>query len=335
MQKFSSKILIIILSVVLPMQLVEARAFCALRDPVTSIKHLFPESNNHQSIVRAINSEMRDKISNYLPFTLHFNELGKHTLYVAQSGEGDLGFVHVRSELTEWGLIEIAWALSHDLTIRSAKFQRCRIPNCEDKYLLEILDATAGKSYSELHALIREDGQDLKAEVKAKYKDASALVLSAVRSALKTISVTAIAWNKEVSENIRNRLLKKNLDEKNNLTLIPFKIPAKRLESIDVMMGGGGSMLDRKSIQAFHIKHNNKALGIVVSANWSDGDFHGILHWLFDSKGKVLDIYPVPAWPNNEVSQAFLELQGETLIDAENCNTAAQLVAFELYYLSR
>ena len=52
---------------------VQAAAFCALRDPLRVIKQLFPKSTQHQSLVKAINTDVRDKVSELLPFTLHFN----------------------------------------------------------------------------------------------------------------------------------------------------------------------------------------------------------------------------------------------------------------------
>lgn len=161
MKQFSFSIVFTLLGFLSLVQQVDARAFCALRDPISSIRLLFPESSKHHSIVRAINSDVRDKISERLPFTLHFNELGKHTLYVVDDEKQTVGFVHVRSELTQWGLVEIAWGLNPDLTVRSVHFQRCRIPDCEGKHLVDVLDLTIGKSYGELLKYISEDGQSL------------------------------------------------------------------------------------------------------------------------------------------------------------------------------
>ncbi len=329
------KISVMICSLIFFVQLVDARAFCALRDPVSSIKHLFPESSNHQSVVRAINSEMREQISQYLPFTLHFNELGKHTLYIAQLNKEDIGYVHVRSELTQWGIVELAWALNPDLTIRNVNFQRCRIPGCEDKYLIDVLDATAGKSYNELLSLINSDGTQLKDNITGKYKDTSPIVLAAIKSALKTISVTSITWKNEISKISQHKLLQQYFPETKQFSFIPITISSERVSSLDLKLGGSGSMIVRDSIQAFQVKSGNMDKGIIVSASLNDASYHGILNLLFDSNGQVLSINSIPEWPNDEVSQAFKELQGEKFIDAEDCNTAAQLVGFELYFLTR
>ena len=103
------------------------QAFCGLRDPVAMIEIMYPNYDNYQSIVRHIGDEVRNKVSERLPgMPLHFGELGEHTLYVIKQDKQVLGLVHVRSEQSEWGLVEIAWAINLDLSIKDFAFQRCR-----------------------------------------------------------------------------------------------------------------------------------------------------------------------------------------------------------------
>lgn len=322
----------VVITFLIPIESVEARAFCALRDPINSIKFLFPESDQHRSIVKAINADIRDEISERLPFTLHFNELGKHTLYAIYTGKKPIGFVHVRSELTEWGLVEIAWGLDTSLTVRSVQFQRCRIPDCEGKHLADVLNLTVGKSYGEILKYISQDGKSLLPEVAGKLS-APSFAFAAIKSALKTITITSIAWQKEVMDINRQLFVEAHFDGKHILK--KRIIASERFNKLEEMMGGGGSMINRNSTEVFQVIHNNSDHGRIVTATWRDKKFNGLLNWLFDVDGKVIAIQPIPAWPNLEVLQIFQGLYGMKLSSLEQCQTAAELMAYELYYLSR
>ena len=102
-------------------------AYCGLRDPIAMISKLYPNYQNYRSIVRTIDAQTRIEVSKRLPgMPLHFGELGRHTLYVINSSNKTAGFVHVRSEQTRWGLIEVAWAIDSEMKIIDYQFQRCR-----------------------------------------------------------------------------------------------------------------------------------------------------------------------------------------------------------------
>ena len=77
---------------------VSAQAYCGLRDPVRNIYRIYPEADAYRSIVRSVDKRTRTLVSERLPFTLHFNELAKHTVYVAVKETLPVGLVHVRSE---------------------------------------------------------------------------------------------------------------------------------------------------------------------------------------------------------------------------------------------
>ena len=89
-------------------------AFCALRDPVQQIKTLYPNYVAYESEVRNIKAAQANaRLSETgLPVFLHAKEIGKHTLFYIRGEQDLLGFVHVRSEPGDWGLVEIAWALN-------------------------------------------------------------------------------------------------------------------------------------------------------------------------------------------------------------------------------
>ena len=312
---------------------VDARAFCALRDPIKTIRMLFPESDQHRSIVKAINSDIRNKISDSLPFTLHFNELGKHTLYVAENNQQPVGFVHVRSELTKWGLVEIAWALNPDLSIRNVEFQRCRIPDCNGQYLTDVLKFTVGKSFSQIRSLVSKDGKALSMQLGDNHIETSAFILATLKSALKTIVVTSVAWQKEVADINRRLLLEETFGQVQHLSLKPVIISDKRIEQLDKQIGGS-SMIDRSSIEAFQIINDKNNVGTIISATWRDGHYQGMFNWLIDAEGIIKDIRPIPAWRDAEMKESFAEIQGQAFHNSEQCHTAVQLMGFELYFLS-
>lgn len=329
-------ILIAIFGLLTPVKNVDARAYCALRDPVKAIKLLFPESAKHHSIVKAVNADVRDKLGELLPFTLHFNELGKHTLYVVSNeGQEAIGFVHVRSELTKWGLVEIAWGFKPDLTVRNVYFQRCRIPDCKGQYLTDILELTVGKSYGELLNYISPDGETLKPELAKKYDKASPFILAAIKSGLKTIMVTSTVWQMEVMKINRQLLINHNFNGVSKIALNNMSVSNERLVELEKLMGGGGSVINRESTKVFNLSQEGVDIGAIVTADWRDGDFLGTFNWLFDPEGEVLAIQPIPGWPDAEISKSFEELKGTKLNDADECHSAAELAGYELYFLSR
>ena len=115
MKKYS--ILLILQVFVLLSESVNAVAYCSLRDPVAQIAQLYPGKTNQLSIVKTVDDKVRAEVQVALPRNdLHFSELGQHTLYIVMEGKTSLGYVHVRSEQSEWGLVEIAWAINKDLT---------------------------------------------------------------------------------------------------------------------------------------------------------------------------------------------------------------------------
>ena len=103
-----------------------AQAYCALRDPVRQVYEMYPGAKSYRSIVRTVAQKHRSIIADQLPFTMHFTELGRHTVYVALDGAKPIGLVHVRSERGQWGLVEVAWATDLDMHIVDFRFQRCR-----------------------------------------------------------------------------------------------------------------------------------------------------------------------------------------------------------------
>jgi hypothetical protein len=195
------KSLIAIILFVLLGQYAHAVAYCSLRDPIAQIGQLFPHKTNQLSIVKSVNTNIRNQVKLALPSNdLHFAELGKHTLYVAMNKSEALGYVHVRSEQSTWGLVEIIWALDKDLKIKNFAFQRCRSPK---KKIIDDDDFKKmfiGKSYLELKKLLSSDGITANNILLDKAKNSPQLASVILRCALKTLLITEILWGDELQK---------------------------------------------------------------------------------------------------------------------------------------
>jgi hypothetical protein len=172
------------------------QAYCALRDPVRAIQEFFPDAPSYRSIVREVTEEHRKKIGKELPFNIHRNELGRHTLY-AVFGEGRAlrGFVHVRSERGRWGLSEFAWSLDGQLKVKGLRFQRTRGSARAFLESEQFISQVRGKSLDQLKTLfVRSDGTIKKDALKVptQYRGEAE---TALRSLMKTMIVTRIVWD--------------------------------------------------------------------------------------------------------------------------------------------
>lgn len=179
----------------------EAEAYCSLRDPVAQIKLLYPQKTNQLSIVKEVDRNTRAQVQIELPNNdLHYSELGKHTLYVAINGKKTLGYIHVRSEQSMWGLVEIVWAIDKDLKITNFAFQRCRSPKKmiinEDKFKSMII----GKNYEQLKELLSRDGRTANKSLLKNAQNAHELANVVLMCALKTLLITTILWGEELKQ---------------------------------------------------------------------------------------------------------------------------------------
>tara|TARA_R110002096_G_scaffold366927_3_gene560268 strand:+ start:777 stop:1424 length:648 start_codon:yes stop_codon:yes gene_type:complete len=176
-----------------------ADAYCALRDPTAAIHQLYPSASSFRSVVRMVDNDVRVQVNERLPFTLHYEELGEHTLYIAMLDIDRLGIVHMRSEATKWGLMETAWSLGFDLKVKDLFIQRCRIKDCKNATLEDIKASVIGKSFDEVKAMLNEDGSAIVFDEKYSELRNSLIALPIIRSALKTILVTELVWNDELN----------------------------------------------------------------------------------------------------------------------------------------
>jgi hypothetical protein len=195
------KIIIILTLLLFSLQYSHADAYCSLRDPVAQIQQLYPQKTNQRSIVKTVDSSTRNLVKLALPSNdLHFSELGRHTLYVAMKNTQALGYVHVRSEQSKWGLVEIIWALDKDLKIKDFTFQRCRSPKKKILDNEDFRNVFIGKSYEELKTLLSSDGKTANKILLDRAKGAPELASVVLRCALKTLLITDLLWGEELKK---------------------------------------------------------------------------------------------------------------------------------------
>jgi hypothetical protein len=192
--------LLILLILVLSPATALGQAYCSLREPVNAMQASFPDFAHYRSIVREVDATDRANILETLPFTIHENELGTHTLYMVFADNDELmGIVHVRTERSRWGLTEIAWSFNSDLEIVGMHFQRSRDRNRKYIESEAFQKEIRGKNFDELRALLTKNGKAINEAVLVIPKEGQELALSVIRSALKTISATQSVWNDSLS----------------------------------------------------------------------------------------------------------------------------------------
>jgi hypothetical protein len=175
-------------------------AFCSLRDPVSAINLLYGQGYEYRSLVNNVTEQDRLLVKQQLPFTIHQNEVGKHTLYILNKEGQQDGFLQARSEWAKWGFVEIAWAINVDRSIKGFYFQRCRSPECNDKVVKNINKQIHNKNFKQLKALLSDDGKSFSVEGEQAFKVAPKLALIVLHSALKTLAITDVSWKSDIDK---------------------------------------------------------------------------------------------------------------------------------------
>lgn len=314
-----------------------AQAYCALRDPVKAIYSFYPEADSYRSIVRTVNEKTRSDIAEVLPFTLHFNELGRHTLYVPAKNAKPVGLVHVRSEAGPWGLAEIAWSLNPDLTIRDFSFQRCRSRAKREIEAETFRSQLHGKNKTQIRAFLTSDGQDLAPktfpDLTPQARDLAAMVL---RSSLKTIEVTRIAWQEDIETlNMLNHAYAA-FPNGASVELFENLYSAEALSELNKQLGKDNETnINRAQTIAIRVKNSaGEVVGHVIRTPWASSGYKAILWWNITPELSITKIIPEGDWPSLEVEQAFLETEEINIDGIAHCQTAAQLVGAEVLVVS-
>ena len=308
-------------------------AYCALRDPNRSIFELFPKATGFTSSVRNM-IRSREMLNKKLPYKLHFNELGRHTLYIALEGSVPIGIVHVRPAAHEWGLVEVAWALDLDLNVLGFKIQRCRSRHRRqiesDAFRKQLLGCGKG----DFESLLRDSGYGVNLERISVPKDATDLVAAVLRSGLSSLVITEAVWPKLLGERRLQHRAAIAFGKKARVTLLgmPY-IPRvmKHLESLDPTRQKSGSIFQRHralAARAVDPKAASKRLGYVLRTVCAIDKKNLELWWVVDAAGKIAAVDS--DWQDARLRAGFQEVVGATRSELGECLTPAQIAAFEV-----
>lgn len=334
---FSRMLVVGVIALIVMPSEAPAQAYCKLRDPVSQIKALYPAAEDYRSIVRTVDNDARNAVAEELPFKLHFNELGRHTLYVAQENGRPVGLVHARSEKGRWGLVEIIWALDFDTRIQDFTFQRCRSPYRGEVESDAFKSLLKGKSLEELGALISSDGEQWQGDRAGLSAEAMELGLAVVRSAMKTMVVTRRVWESDLRTLGLFYNVMDSFESVDSIDLI------KDVYSDDakVALGERGIAdsnlgIDREGVKVLRVLDaGKKLLGLKVLTPWQYDTDHRLIWWALTPESEILEVSVADGWPDPEIAEAFEGVLGMTPdIKSDNCSSFASLIACEVIVLA-
>lgn len=137
-----------------------AQAFCSLRDPNRYVRSFFPESTSYKSVVRKVSRETALRLKKERNIRFDPREFGNHTLYVVYQGSRVIGFLQAHSEVVDWGVAEVVWALDRDGNLKRFGFQRCRSPQRSKVEAETVQKILRGLGEEQLRARLKNDGVD-------------------------------------------------------------------------------------------------------------------------------------------------------------------------------
>jgi len=332
---FKKLLYVLCLSSILMPMTIWANAYCSLRDPIVAINHLFPSASNHKSIVKIVGNEARVALKDALPFTFHFNELGKHTLYVAMQGNDSKGFIHARTELTEKGLVEIAWALNLDLSAKNFYIQRCRIAACKDENINFLRNYIEGKTFEEILTIYQSKDKSFYEEIFYKSEEVKSLTSSILQSALKTMVVTGLVWGDDIDKINSIAFAKHYYPDASNANKIHSTLSEVDLKKIQQIFGNDINYINHETVRSLKITDNKRnLLAYFVKAGWNAGQNSGKFSWLISPHGKVIAVRPSSSWPNLEIESSFNTVVGQNIKSPSDCSSFAEVALSELFHVS-
>lgn len=329
--------LAIILTALTP-GIVSSEAYCALRDPVESINQLYPESKTYRSIVRVIDQDVRANVSKLIPSnTLHFSELGRHTLYVIFDDKAaPTGFVHVRSEESDWGLVEVAWALDLNMKIVDFRFQRSRSMHKETLQSQDFKTQFIGKNFEELSPFLSKDGIHINQKKLQVPHDAASLAAAVVRSGLKTLLVTQLAWEKEVNQYRLWQSANDYFDEIDDIKIIASPVTGLVIEALDNAFDGISTGINHDAVTvAKVIGKRGKVIGALYRGQFNDGHKTVDIEWAIAPNNTILGIRNIAGWQADSDKNVFEKVVGNHFNSATQCNNLAELMTLEAIITSK
>lgn len=313
-------------------------AYCALRDPVETINQLYPDYKSYRSIVRVIDQDIRASVTEKMPHnTLHFSELGRHTLYVVfDQSAAPLGYVHVRSEESDWGLVEAAWAIDLEMKIADFRFQRCRSMEKKTLERADFKSQIIGKDFYSLSPLLSEDGNSInKANLKVDDR-ATSLAAAVVKSGLKTLLVTQLAWQKEIEQYRFWQSANDYFHDMQQIKIVASPVNNHVIKELDTAFDGISPGIDRDTVTiAKVISKQGHIIGALYKGQFHDGQQQHSLEWAIAPDNTVVGVRNQTGWQSDLDKQVFEKVIGQKFNSAQQCDDVAELMTLEAIITSK
>ncbi len=310
------------------------QAYCALRDPMHDIYEMFPSATAYKTVVRTVDIDARATVDELVPVPLHVNELGRHSLYFAAKEGAPIGVVHVRSELSEWGLVEVAWALDLDLRVVDFAFQRCRSSGRDVLERAEFGDRLRGRSLEGLLELVTADAGAIRADRLAVDESAASLAAVVLRCGIKTIAVTGVVWEADLRAARTLAMAHGAFENPASVSVIDEPYTDDVVARLNARVGTDSAVVDRAGVELARVKDGRSGtLGFVARSEWMVTARPLELWWALGPDGRILRVRATGGWPDEEVGSSFEELIGGELIEHE-CSAPSDLAALEITILA-
>ena len=316
------------------------QAYCALRDPTKRIYEFYPDATSFKSLVRTVDEGVRQSVSTELPFTIHFNELGRHTLYVPVKQARPLGLVHARSEPGNFGLSEIVWSLTPSLEVKDFAFQRCRSRKRTTIESDEFKRQIIGKDFQQLRMLLTENGNSVaqgQLDVSEEAREMAAIV---VRSALKTIAVSRSAWARDLQIIQPLYRVDRAYPNASQVRKIDQPYDQQVTRGFDRQFasssGENSTNIDRQNVLLLEANDGQgQLLGHVAKTPWKSMDYELTLWWKIRRDQVIEGVVADGGWPDAETKNAFENVVGLAADRIHECNSAAEIAGAEVLMLCR
>jgi len=290
-----------------------------LRDTEAMVFRAFPEADSMRRIIRDVGREARAELEQALPFRVHFDELGPHTLFVASRGRRPVGLFYLRTEEAAWGFTEIGWALDLELRVQGFAFRRGRNQHMRELERSGFAKSLIGRDAARIRELLAPPAGK-PPTLEGVPAGAEELAQTCLRSAMKALLVTELVWREEV-EKVADWAM--GFDafpaaERFRREVVPFDettAASRSLRAARIMFAYGTGRSD---------------LGGVVKTDVQVGDRQFSLCWVVDSQLRVLRVAPTQSWADDELRSACSTFEGRRLDGPALVGNALQPAATEL-----
>lgn len=302
---------------------VAAVAFCALRDPVASIESLFPQASHYKSIIRSIDMEQRQQLADSLEgISVHYGELGRHTLYEVYRDKVVIGYVHVRSEQSRWGLMEVVWALSPQLKVVDYSFQRVRSSHYKNLLEPEFKQHFIGKSFASIQSLWHKPQQSGSKGYLQSAGESQDLAVSLLKCGLKTLYLTQAVWGDRFGQPEQEQWRGRS-----ELVGVNILLTEDEKESISRYTGINFS----KTFVYRQYNSNNQTPHWQVNTRVLLSQSPENMRWLYHVDGQLQSAEILNESVDEGLRDIFLNLQGKSFTGSLHCANSAEMIAQGLW----